>query len=120
MYVIEILISGLVGAALGYIFNELVDSFKKKRRKRKYDKRNTNLSEELKKGVYTVDENGIITLAHGTPSYCPGLIKGFITDKMFITQFQQPIPLMKNYQSLGLIKIAVSTKILSIQKKSIA
>ena len=88
MNIIDYLISGLIGAVIGYIFNEFVVYLREKRKESVHSKRNRELLREFLEKDYSMNKDGIVLLAHGTPSYSRGDIEGYITDK----RFYYPIP----------------------------
>lgn len=101
MNVIEILVSGLIGAALGYIFNEFVDKLRNQHKQSVYSKRNQKLLEELSNKDYSLNTNDIVLLAHGSPFYLHGDIEGYITDKRFYYPISQSESLMKKLAKYG-------------------
>ncbi len=104
MDIIELIVSGLIGAVLGYVFNEFVDYLRKKHQELVTSQNNRNLLEELSNKDYSLNENGIIPLAHGTPFYFDGDIQGYITDKRFYFPIPQTEPIIDKLTTYGFVQ----------------
>ena len=88
MNIFSSLISALIGAVIGYFFNELIDFLKKRKEQNISDRNNKELLNCLSSQEYSRLENGMVQVAHGSPMYKPEDLTGAIIDNNYF----YPIP----------------------------